>query len=460
MRLLRRHICVIAAVLVAGCTSVATKPGGDTPPPGWSAHNVELLGYTAMKGNSAFKITMTRAGDRWYIIGGHYNTPGWSVVDVTDPRHPFVAKFIPGPTNTSTNQVVSADGILVASLGRPNEREDAGMTAKKPYSAGIMLIDIKDPLNPKELGRWYTDKPQGRGTHRNMYEGGRYVHLAADMNGYDGDIYVILDISNPAKPVEAGRWWVPGQHVAGGEKPQRDPNVNLHNPNFVDGNLAYLSYGDAGMVILDISDVAKPKFVSATKFEPKHRFDAHTVLPWLSAKRVIVNSEAVTYNCKGPLDHVTIVDVSDPAKPVPTITLPGTRTAAGCTLHELLRQRRALRPAQSESAPAYPGGGEAGEPVVCDVVQRGITRLRCLGRAAAARGRLLHGGPATEADSQGLRPLRAHGRCPRRHTRLHVRDGRGAAGPVYSSLHWTEEVAGEIEDWRLNSAMPATIYRR
>jgi len=316
MRLLRRHICVIAAVLVAGCTSVATKPGGDTPPPGWSAHNVELLGYTAMKGNSAFKITMTRVGDRWYIIGGHYNTPGWSVVDVTDPRHPFVAKFIPGPTNTSTNQVVSADGILVASLGRPNEREDAGMTAKKPYSAGIMLIDIKDPLNPKELGRWYTDKPQGRGTHRNMYEGGRYVHLAADMNGYDGDIYVILDISNPAKPVEAGRWWVPGQHVAGGEKPQRDPNVNLHNPNFVDGNLAYLSYGDAGMVILDISDVAKPKFVSATKFEPKHRFDAHTVLPWLSAKRVIVNSEAVTYNCKGPLDHVTIVDVSDPAKPV------------------------------------------------------------------------------------------------------------------------------------------------
>jgi hypothetical protein len=316
MRLLRRHICVIAAVLVAGCTSVATKPGGDTPPPGWSAHNVELLGYTAMKGNSAFKITMTRAGDRWYIIGGHYNTPGWSVVDVTDPRHPFVAKFIPGPTNTSTNQVVSADGILVASLGRPNEREDAGMTAKKPYSAGIMLIDIKDPLNPKELGRWYTDKPQGRGTHRNMYEGGRYVHLAADMNGYDGDIYVILDISNPAKPVEAGRWWVPGQHVAGSEKPQRDPNVNLHNPNFVDGNLAYLSYGDAGMVILDISDVAKPKFVSATKFEPKHRFDAHTVLPWLSAKRVIVNSEAVTYNCKGPLDHVTIVDVSDPAKPV------------------------------------------------------------------------------------------------------------------------------------------------
>jgi hypothetical protein len=244
------------------------------------------------------------------------------VVDVTDPKNPRVAKFIPGPANTSTNQVDLADGILVAALGRPTAREDAGMDAKKPYEAGIILIDVKDPLNPKELGRWHTDNPDGRGTHRNAYTGGRYVHLAADMKGYDGDIYVILDISNPAKPVEAGRWWVPGQHVAGGEKPQKDPNVNLHSPNVVDGNLAYLAYGDAGMIILDISDVSKPKLVSQLKFESRHRFDAHTVLLEPGRKLAYVNSEAVTYNCKGPLDHATIVDIADPAKPVPLSRYP------------------------------------------------------------------------------------------------------------------------------------------
>ncbi len=306
----------LASLLLAGCASTSMGPRADAPPPGWSAQNVELLGYSAMNGNSAFKITMTRAGDRWYIIGGHYNTPGWSVVDVTDPRNPHVAKFFPGPSNTSTNQVDFADGILVAALGRPNNREDAGMTAKKPYSAGVMLIDMKDPLSPKELGRWMTDNPGGRGTHRNAYWGGRYVHLAADMKGYEGNIYVILDISNPAKPVEAGRWWVPGQHVAGGEKRQSEIPISLHNPNFIDGNHVYLSYGDAGMVILDISDVSKPKLVSRTKFEPAHRFDVHTVSPYLSKKMVIVNSESVTYKCEGPLDHVTIVDVSNPAKPV------------------------------------------------------------------------------------------------------------------------------------------------
>src|SRR5256885_5479783 len=53
----------------------------------------------------------------------------------------------------------------------------------------------------------------GTGTHRNFYANGRYMHLAAGMPGYSGNIYVIVDISNPATPVEAGRWWVPGQHT-------------------------------------------------------------------------------------------------------------------------------------------------------------------------------------------------------------------------------------------------------
>jgi hypothetical protein len=319
----------LAASAVLSLSAAVPAAQADTPPAGWSAANVELLGYTIMNEHPAFKITMTRAGDRWYIIGGHYNVPGWSVVDVTDPKNPRVAKFIPGPANTSTNQVDLADNILVAALGRPNGREDAGMDAKKPYQAGVALIDVKDPLNPKELGRWLTDKPEGRGTHRNMYQGGRYIHLAADMKGYDGDIYVIVDISNPAKPVEAGRWWVPGQHVAGGETPQKDPNVNLHNANFVDGNLVYLSYGDAGMVVLDISDVSRPRLVSRTKFEPRHRFDVHTVSPDFKRKLVYVNSEAVTYDCKGPLDHVTTVDVADPAKPVALSRYPVPVPAAG-----------------------------------------------------------------------------------------------------------------------------------
>ncbi len=43
------------------------------------------------------------------------------------------------------------------------------------------------------------------------------MHLSANMLGYKGNIYLIVDISDPTKPVEAGRWWVPGQKE--GESP-------------------------------------------------------------------------------------------------------------------------------------------------------------------------------------------------------------------------------------------------
>jgi hypothetical protein len=75
--------------------------------------------------------------------------------------------------------------------------------------------------------------------------------------------------------------------------------------------------------------VSKPKLVSRTKFEPRHRFDVHTVSPDFKRKLVYVNSEAVTYDCKGPLDHVTIVDVADPAKPVALSRYPVPVPAAG-----------------------------------------------------------------------------------------------------------------------------------
>jgi len=141
------------------------------------------------------------------------------------------------------------------------------------------------------------------------------MHLAAGMPGYSGNIYVIVDIGNPAKPVEAGRWWVPGQHTAGGEKPQRE--VSLHGPPYVEGSLVYLSYGAAGLVILDIADVAHPKPVGQLGFTPPFLgfIGVHSVLPLPGRKIAVVNSEAIREDCKEPLNHASVVDIADPAKP-------------------------------------------------------------------------------------------------------------------------------------------------
>lgn len=70
--------------------------------------------------------------------------------------------------------------------------------------------------------------------------GGRYVHLAASKPGFDGNIYVVLDIADPQDPVEAGHWFLPEQYVAAGHVPGR--RISLHGPAHISGDRAYLPY--------------------------------------------------------------------------------------------------------------------------------------------------------------------------------------------------------------------------
>ena len=54
--------------------------------------------------------------------------------------------------------------------------------------------------------------------HRFDFDG-RYAYISPTCDGYLGNIVMILDLKDPAKPEEVGRWWLPGQWTAGGEKP-------------------------------------------------------------------------------------------------------------------------------------------------------------------------------------------------------------------------------------------------
>jgi len=92
---------------------------------------------------------------------------------------------------------------------------------------------------------------------------------------------VILDVRDPRHPVEAATWHVPGQKTPE-EDAQRDwvfqrnfsapirkdpatgkltKHVAMHYAT-VYGNTAYLSYRQAGLVTLDVSDIKSPKLLS------------------------------------------------------------------------------------------------------------------------------------------------------------------------------------------------------
>jgi hypothetical protein len=303
-------------------------------PPGAYAKNVEVVGYTDMQHRPAFKMAIREVAGRWYLYTGHFWHSGWSVVDVTEPGVPEVVRFVPGPPNTWTLQVDLHGNTMVTALEKVFA--NFGGRADHPFEEGVLIWDIADPVNPRQLGHFRTN---GTGTHRNGYPGGRYIHLAAGAAGYKGNIYIIVDISDRTNPREAGRWWVPGQHESEGETAATTfaalgksdhsnrsclcgafcasgHDVSLHGPPYISGNLAYLPYGAAGMIVLDISDVSKPVQVGGLGFSPPFhlRFGVHGVLPVPGKGIAFANSEDTSYG-KGPAHHASIIDISNPAEP-------------------------------------------------------------------------------------------------------------------------------------------------
>ncbi len=303
----------------------STKP--KPLPKGAFGKNVEVIGYTDVGGHIPFKMSIQQVNGRWYMYSASLYDRGWSVVDVTNAADPTVVNWIPGPKNTFTVQVDIADGKMITALERAQFGGDTDHS--KPWDNGVLIWSLADPVHPKLLGQYKTG---GLGTHRDGYYGGRYVHLAAGLDGFAGNIYVIIDISDPAHPVEASRWWLPEQKLTDPNAPNTGfpHGAGLHGPPVVVGNLVYLSYGKK-FVILDISDIKNPKEVSEITFDPPYDMGlaVHTVLPFPKRKIVETNSEPFGGCDTQSPSQVSLIDVANPAKPHILSFLPEPQTPPG-----------------------------------------------------------------------------------------------------------------------------------
>jgi hypothetical protein len=274
--------------------------------------NIDVIGYDDVDGRPAFKLALHKsADDRWYLYTGQFWCSGFSIIEVTDPANPRFVRYIEGPPNTWTLQVQVADNLLVTS--QEKIMDGWGHIDGQPWGEGMIIWDLTDPENPEQLSHWKTG---GYGTHRNYYDGGRYIYATGLPEGYEGNILQIVDIEDPRNPVEVGRWWMDGQHVAGGEAGAK-PGTMLHGGAYVKGDLAYLPYSAGGFVVLDISDKTNPTLVGDLPFSPPFQtfIAVHTAVPLQGRDLVIVNSEAIKENCDEPLGYAGIVDVSDNTNP-------------------------------------------------------------------------------------------------------------------------------------------------
>jgi hypothetical protein len=283
----------------------------DLPPGTAYASNLEAIGYHDLLGRPGFKLALHKQGERWFLYTAALWQPGFHILDVTDAARPRHLRFIDGPANTWTLQVQIAEGKMITSMERisPGWGEIPGA----PFGEGFVIWDLADPEDPKRLGEFNTG---GKGTHRNYYDGGRYVYATGLPEGYEGHILQIVDIDDPTHPVETARWWRQGQFTGGGES-GAPKHTLLHGGAHVKGERAYLPYSAGGFVLLDIADKRRPRLVSDLPFSPPFQsfIAVHTALPLQQRDLVIVNSEAIAENCNEPLGHAGIVDLADETSP-------------------------------------------------------------------------------------------------------------------------------------------------
>lgn len=265
-------------------------------------NGLQTIGHHDLDG-AGDGMQVLREGDALYV--GHFGPTGagTSILDASDPRDLRLVRQWAAPHGTHTHKVQVGDGLLLVN----HEQFRGG----EPYSAGMAVYDLADPFDPRQVG-WFDST--GKGVHRIVWTGGRYAYVSATPEGYDDRIWVVVDMLDPTNPTEAGRWWWPGQWTAGNEEPTWPEGLRYaaHHA-LVDGDLAYAGWGDGGLVVLDIADRTRPRHVADLQWTPGG--DTHTCMPLPERSLLVVTDEVVTDRCAGEEHLVRIVDVSDPLRP-------------------------------------------------------------------------------------------------------------------------------------------------
>lgn len=306
----------------------------DLPIPDF-ARNMKLIGHSDQGGRPDGVQLMVNKG---FAITGHMFSKGFSVIDVRDPRKPQPVKYVPAPTNTwnihlQTHEdlllVINAKDMFAAAEFQDETEYYKGSLGKKvgtadqarerDWTAGMSVYDISNPAEPRQISFMPVE---GGGIHRLWYTGGRWAYASVLLDGFTDYIFMTIDMTDPVKPKEAGRYWLPGMNVAAGEVPQEgERRAGLHHA-IVHGDTAYGAWRDAGLVIMDVSDRTAPSLITHRNWSPPYGGGTHNCLPLPDRELLVVADEAVLDKCEDGIKYIWIFDIRVPSNPVSISTFP------------------------------------------------------------------------------------------------------------------------------------------
>jgi hypothetical protein len=303
----RESACWARVIKSAGLTA---EKGGAMA----SAKGIREVAYFDCPGGGQVVVERNVA-----YIGAMRYPHGTLVVDVSDPGRPRQMAELSMPPGTHSHKVRVGNGIMVTNRELLTTDSTSG-TVPDDFYPGVGIYDISKPASPREIASWRT---VGKGVHRFDFDG-RYAYISPTVDGYLGNIVLILDLADPAHPQEVGRWWMPGQWTAGGEKPTWEGTAHRCHHPLRRGNRLYTSYWHGGFVILDIEDMRQPKLVSHVDWSPPFPWPTHTALalPFeIENRRILLVSDEDVVRLKGcppyPAAFLWLVDITDERHPAP-----------------------------------------------------------------------------------------------------------------------------------------------
>lgn len=218
---------------------------------------------------------------------------GVKIIDVSRPRRPRVAAVAKAPGDDFSSEdmdiVPVGDrvvmGVGLQACGRDGRNAFAFFDVTKPGHP-LFLSSLRTPAGVHELD--LVARPDGTvlALGATPFADYGWLYFGARRSG---EVHIV-DITDPDDPTRVSTWSIFEDSEL--ESVGGDPLVSTfqgmgaftavfaHSVRAADeGDSAYVSYWDAGVVKLDISDPSDPTVVGRTQYRPGEDGDAHSMFP-------------------------------------------------------------------------------------------------------------------------------------------------------------------------------------
>ncbi len=315
-----------------------TNPANPVPVASITDGQTHSNGKTFDELRGARAITTVDIGISTYALVASYNDRGVQIIDITNPASPApVASFDDEDTVTVGNATKTFDELRGArGITTVNMDSSTYALVAAYFDDGVQIINITDPANPVPTASFDNgDRVPVNGTNRTFHLDGAwgittvntgtstYALVTAEVI----DAVQIVDITDPENPVPTTAFSDGATVTVNGTDRTFDELDGVNDITTVDiGTSTYALIAaeiDNGVQIVDITDPENPV--------PTASFENGTKITVNGTDRTfdeLINPRGITTATIGTStyalvaaytdDGVQIVDITDPANPVPT----------------------------------------------------------------------------------------------------------------------------------------------